>query len=160
MYITEGEEGYVLQSMSCFYQVSVLKVPFSYQFTFHLLYYMCKKMYLGKHGLNIVYKLIKVSNAHYLIKFIKYKVNYSVNQCVYSRKVKLFPNYIQLKHFVLPYDPCRKWFRVMMIYPISLFFVVCFLCPISTTDHFLCLRFTFEILNLLSWMVFVFFTGG
>lgn len=89
MYIIEGEEVYVR-----FYAVSVLKVPFFYQFIFPLLYYLCKKMYLGKHSLNIVYNLIKVSNAHYLIKFIKYKVNYSVNQCVYSRKVKLFPNYI------------------------------------------------------------------
>lgn len=31
-------------------------------------------MHLGKDSLNIVYKIMKVSNAHYLIKFVKYKV--------------------------------------------------------------------------------------
>lgn len=36
-------------------------------------------MHLGKDSLNIVYKIMKISNAHYLIKFVKYKVNYSVN---------------------------------------------------------------------------------
>lgn len=36
-------------------------------------------MHLGKHSLNTVYKIMKVSNAHYLIKFVKYKVTYSVN---------------------------------------------------------------------------------
>ena len=61
---------------------------FFYKFTFHLLYSLCKKnpqknkqktTHLGKHSLNTVYMIMKVSNAHYLIKFVKYKVKYSVN---------------------------------------------------------------------------------
>ena len=33
-----------------------------------------KHMHLGKHSLNTVFKIIKVSNTHYLINFVKYKV--------------------------------------------------------------------------------------
>ena len=42
-----------------------------------------------ENSLNTVYKIMKVSNAHYLIKFVKYKVKYSVNSCVDYGNIKI-----------------------------------------------------------------------
>ena len=43
-----------------------------------------KHMHLGNHSLNIVFKIMKVSNAHYLINFVKYKVK-EIHICVLKK---------------------------------------------------------------------------
>ena len=48
-------------------------------------------MHLGKHSLNTVFKIMKVSNAHYLINFVKYKVKeIHTYICLKKKKQKNF----------------------------------------------------------------------
>ena len=45
-----------------------------------------KHMHLGNHSLNTVFKIMKVSNAHYLINFVKYKVK-EIHICVLKKNL-------------------------------------------------------------------------
>ena len=65
-----------------------------------------KHMHLGKHSLNTVFKIMKVSNAHYLINFVKYKVKeIHTYICLKKKNKKTFGCFpeassIQQKHFL------------------------------------------------------------
>jgi len=65
-----------------------------------------KHMHLGKHSLNTVFKIMKVSNTHYLINFVKYKVKeIHTYICIKKKKKKLFwcfpeASSIQQQHFL------------------------------------------------------------